>query len=79
MKHTPFSLMLIAVLAFSINPIIAKIISDEVSFMGTLLVRFLFVVLFLPLVVVLIGENTFSFFLRSAKEDYCIFLYWPYF
>jgi len=68
MKHTPFSLMLIAVLAFSINPIIAKIISDEVSFMGTLLVRFLFVVLFLPLIVVLIKENTFRFFFKISKR-----------
>ena len=75
MKHTPFSLMLLAVVMFSFNPIIAKIISDEVSFIGTLLVRFLVVVLFLPLVVVLISENTFSFFLRSAKEGYFIFLF----
>jgi len=67
-KHTPFSLMLIAVLAFSINPIIAKIISDEVSFIGTLLVRFLFVVLFLPLIVVLIKENTLSFFFKISKR-----------
>ncbi|MBI2135251.1 DMT family transporter [Candidatus Woesearchaeota archaeon] len=75
MKNKPVLLVLIASLGFSFNPVITKILSDEISINGILFLRFLLVTILFPLVAIpLSGHTLKSFFAIKPKQLMVFFL-----
>lgn len=75
MKNKPVLLMLIASLGFSFNPVITKILTEEISATGVLLLRFLFATLLFPIIAIALSKHTIkSFFAIKPKQLLVFFL-----